>query len=45
MKFLIATIFVVLAIFVSSCSTHYDDNYYERANRASEKSLNNLDKE
>jgi len=45
MKFLITVAFIILGVSFSACSTHQDDNYYNRANKASEKSLNNLDKE
>jgi len=45
MKFLISIAFIILVITVSACSTHSDVDYYDRANKASEKSLNNLDKE
>ena len=45
MKFLITIVFIILAFGMSACSTHQDDNYYDRANKASEKSLNKLDKE
>lgn len=29
----------------SACASHRDDGYYDRANKASEKALNKLDKE
>ena len=45
MKFLITTAFIILGVSFSACSTHSDDNYYDRANKASEKSLKGLDKE
>ena len=44
MKFLISMIFIVLAITISACVTHSDKSYYDRANKASEKSLRELDK-
>ena len=37
MKLLLPTIFIILAVGFSACSTHTDDNYYDRANKASEK--------
>ena len=45
MKLLTPIIFIILVITGNACSTHTDDNYYDRANKASEKSLNRLDKE
>ena len=45
MKFLITVAFIILGVSFSSCSTHQSDNYYDRANKASEKSLKGLDKE
>ena len=45
MKFLIFAVFTVLGLGLSACSTHKDDNYYDRANKASEKSLKGLDRE
>ena len=45
MKLLITAAFMILAFGVSACSTHQDDNYYDRANKASEKSLKGLDTE
>ncbi len=45
MKIILFASFIILGISFSACSTHSDDNYYDRANKASEKSLNNLDKE
>ena len=45
MKLLLPTIFIILAVGFSACSTHQDDNYYDRANKASEKSLQGLEKE
>jgi len=39
-------ILMILVVFVSSgCSSHADKGYYKRANKASEKALNTLDKE
>lgn len=45
MKLLITVVFIMLGISFSACSTHTDDNYYERANKASEKSLRGLDRD
>ena len=45
MKFLISAIFIILGVAFSACSTHQDDNYYDRANRASEKSLEGLERD
>ena len=45
MKLLISTAFIILAIGISACSTHTDDNYYDRANKASEKSLDGLERD
>ncbi len=45
MKIFLIASFIILGVSFSSCSTHQDDNYYDRANKASEKSLNNLNKE
>ncbi len=45
MKLLITTAFIILGVSFSACSTHQDDNYYDRANKASEKSLKGLEKE
>ena len=42
MKILLISLFVVLGF--SACATH-DDGYYDRANRASEKSLKGLERE
>ena len=45
MKIFLITSSIILGISFSACSTHQDDNYYDRANRASEKSLNGLEKD
>ena len=45
MRYLIAVAFIILGTSFSACSIHTDDNYYDRANKASEKSLRGLDKE
>ncbi len=45
MKSLITTAFIVVVLSMSACSAHQTDNYYDRANKASEKSLQSLDKE
>ena len=45
MRLLTTTAFIVLAFGMSACSTHTDSNYYDRANKASEKSLKGLEKE
>lgn len=45
MKLLIITALIILGVSFSACSTHQDDNYYDRANKASEKSLRGLEKE
>ena len=45
MKIFLIASFIILGISFSACSTHKDDNYYDRANKASEKSLKGLDKE
>ena len=37
-------VFVVMSSF-SGCASHQDDGYYERANSASEKALEKLDRE
>jgi hypothetical protein len=42
MKILLVSLFVILGF--SACTTH-DDGYYDRANRASEKSLHGLEKD
>ena len=45
MKLLITAMFIILGIGFSACSTHTDDKYYDRANKASEKSLKGLDRD
>lgn len=45
MKLLMTTAFIIFGVSFSACSTHTDDDYYDRANKASEKSLKGLDKE
>lgn len=45
MRLIITTVFIILGVSFSACATHQDDNYYDRANKASEKSLEGLDKE
>jgi len=45
MKLLMTTMFIILSFGFSACSTHQDDNYYDRANKASEKSLNGLERD
>ena len=45
MKLLITTAFIIIGVSFSACSTHQDNSYYDRANKASEKSLRGLDKE
>ena len=45
MKLLITAVFIMLGIGFNACSTHTDDNYYDRANKASEKSLRGLDRD
>ena len=45
MKIFLITSFMILAFGMSACATHTDDNYYDRANKASEKSLKGLEKE
>jgi|GEM_PF-4962401 len=42
MKFLIILAFVAMGFFLSACAKHTDNSYYERANKASEKSLNSF---
>ena len=42
MKILLVSLFIILGF--SACATH-DDGYYDRANRASEKSLIGLDRD
>ncbi len=42
MKILLLSLFIILGF--SACATH-DDAYYDRANRASEKSLKGLEAE
>jgi ABC-type cobalt transport system substrate-binding protein len=36
---------ILFLIGFSACSTYVDDGYYERANKASEKSLDKLDRD
>ena len=43
MKYIIVSLFIVLGL--SACSTHNPNGSYERANTASEKALDGLDKE
>jgi len=43
MKLLIVVAFTILGISFTACATHQDDNYYDRANKASEKSLKGLE--
>ena len=45
MKIFLIASFIIFGMSFSACSTHTDDNYYDRANKASEKSLKGLDKE
>jgi len=45
MKIFLIASFIILGISFSACSTHKDDNYYDRANTASEKSLNGLERD
>ena len=48
MKFLTTVAFIILGVSFSACSAkkvYQDDSYYDRANKASEKSLKGLDKE
>ena len=45
MRYLLTTAFIIFGISFNACSTHTDDNYYDRANKASEKSLKDLDRE
>jgi hypothetical protein len=44
MKILFFSMMIVLGFSFFGCSTH-DDNFYDRANNASEKSLQSLDKD
>ena len=44
MKIFFLSIGIVIGISFSACSTH-DDNFYDRANSASEKSLNSLERD
>lgn len=43
MKIILVCLFVLIGM--SACSTHQDNGYYDRANLASEKALDKLDKE
>jgi len=43
-KNLLWVILVVVSSF-NACASHQDDGYYDRANKASEKALEKLDKE
>ncbi len=43
-KSLILVILVVVGSF-TGCASHQDDGYYDRANKASEKALEKLDRE
>lgn len=43
MKLFLIGIFVILGL--NSCASHTDKGYYKRANKASEKALQGLDKE
>ncbi len=45
MKFLIIIALMIVGIGFSACATHQGDGYYDRANKASEKSLQGLEKE
>ncbi len=45
MKIFLITSFIILGMSFNACSTHQDDNYYDRANKASEKSLRGLDRD
>jgi len=45
MRLLIVTAFMFFWIGFNACSTHVDRNYYDRANKASENSLDGLEKE
>ena len=44
MKYLLIVSFIVLGTFFSACSTH-KDKFYDRANSASEKSLDGLERD
>jgi len=44
MKIFLLSIFVVLGLSTVGCSTH-NDNFYDRANSASEKSLESLERD
>lgn len=44
MKKIVSILFVIVALGVSACSTH-SNNFYDRANNASEKSLEGLDRD
>ena len=43
-KSLLFIALIVIGIF-SGCASHQDDGYYERANKASQKALEKLDRE
>ena len=40
---IVINMFIMLSF--SACTSHQDNGYYKRANKASEKALNKLDKE
>ena len=44
MKIFLIASFIILGTFFSACSTK-QDNFYDRSNSASEKSLNGLDRD
>jgi len=43
LKYILILIFIGVGF--NACTTHQDDGYYDRANKASEKALDKLDRE
>jgi len=43
MKYIIMSLFIIFGL--SACANHTDDGYYNRANHASEKAHNKLDRD
>jgi len=43
LKYILIFIFIVVGF--NACATHQDNGYYDRANKASEKALDKLDRE
>lgn len=43
MKYIIAILFLIVTM--SGCATHHEGNHYDRANQASQKALEQLDRD